>query len=120
MINLGTWVFEIANILLLTSWVVLAFLLWRVRRTKVLRGGECIVVSTLLTFALVRALQILDYRPWEMPTIMGAVSGLTIISTLIVGNALNRYAEREKAVEELELKLSPETRELFSSLRKVE
>lgn len=120
MVNLGTWVFEIANILLLTSWVVLAYLLWRARHTKVLRGGECIVVATLLMFALIRAMHILDYRPWEMPTIMGAVSGLTIISTLIVGNALNRYAEREKAVDKLQTQLPPQARELFASLRKVE
>lgn len=117
MYDISTFAFEVANILLLTSWVVLAFLLWRVRHTKLLGGGECMVITTLLVFAIVRAMQILDYRPWDFPTITGVISGLTIISTLIVGKALHKYYEREKAVDSLQLTLPPNARALFQAIR---
>lgn len=94
-VNLGTFIFEISNILLLMSWLGLAFMVWRVRKTNFLNGGECPIVMTLLSFAVTRMMQSVGYHPWEMPVVMAVVSALTITSTLILMNVLNTLKNRK-------------------------
>jgi len=82
--ELGAAVFALTNVLLAAGWFILAIALWRVRSRKPLRGGEYPVVFTLLVYGIMRVLILLDFKPWEMTTLMGLMSGLTIASVLII------------------------------------
>jgi len=117
MMDLGSLIFEVANVLLLVSWLSLAFMLWRVRQTRVLNGGECPVIATLLGFATVRFLQIFNFRPWEIPVLMAVICGLTVISTVIIINVLHRLARRTADQDKVQIELPKAALKLFAELK---
>lgn len=93
--SLGTVLFEISNMLLLITWLSIAFCLWRVREHKILKGGEFVVIATLLSYAALRFGNMLGYRAWDLPSVLAVVSSLTILSGVIIVNLLREIGQRK-------------------------
>ncbi len=86
--NLGTFLYEASNVVLLVVWLALAFSLWRVRGHKLLKGGELPVIATLIAYAYRSASIIFGVNPWTQPTFMATVTALTVCSAVIIISAL--------------------------------